>query len=223
MRILLYSGGIDSLIAWYYLGKPQRLYVDLGTRYSRKEFDSLEEYSPNSGSVLYRAHKGWGRYETEDAWVPMRNMLLIMVAASEGADYIYLVAQKGEQSIPDRKPEFFTRVQTFVSEQHDRPIMVSPVFPDMDKVAMVHWYMSQGLPIRDLIKAFSCYSSDAPCGQCSACWRKFIALEANGIRCEQIFNHDIRAWGTEHYLPRMDEYSQERQEAMAKVMGWDIQ
>jgi 7-cyano-7-deazaguanine synthase in queuosine biosynthesis len=221
MRILLYSGGLDSLIAWYYLDKPQRMYVDLGTKYSSLEWLSITQYAPGlDESILYRIHMAWGVYEKEDAWLPMRNLLLTMLAAAEGADKIYLVAQKGEQSIPDRSPDFFKQTSELLSFHNGRDIVVDPVFPHMDKSEMVKWYLDNGYDPRYLLNAFSCYSKSSPCGQCSACWRKFIALMDNGVGCEHIFLNDIRAWGEVHYRPRLSDYIPERVESMRRVMGW---
>lgn len=225
MKILLYSGGVDSLIAWYYLGFPLRLYVDLGARYSRWERASLLGNAPSRDSVMILDLKLWGVYERKDAWLPMRNMLLIMTAAAEGADTIYLVAQKGEQSVPDRKPEFFAQMSQMMTEQNKREIVVEPVFPDLDKSAMVGWYLKSGYDPQLLVLAYSCYSGWVhPCGQCAACWRKFIALEDNGIRLfgGSILRCRILRWGEEYYYNRLDEYSPERAKSMCRVMGWDM-
>ena len=218
MKILLYSGGIDSLIAWYYLNYPDCLYVDLGTKYSVEEQWNL--IAPEGMKLKTITHKSWGIYEFEDAWLPMRNALLTMLAAAEGADTIYLVAQKGEQGIPDRSPQFFEDMSRFLTLHNKREIVVEPVFPHMDKQEMVKWYLDQGYDPGRLVRAFSCYSRESPCGRCSACWRKFIALTVNGIKCDHIFRNDVRMWGEVNYRSRLDEYIPERVGAMKKVMGW---
>ena len=98
-KILLYSGGMDSLIAWIYLDYPETLYVNLNHRYSQKELDCIEKLPPSPH--LYESNYGL-HFEDGDAHIPGRNLLLGMYAAAMGGDEIYLVAQKGEQSIPDR-------------------------------------------------------------------------------------------------------------------------
>lgn len=218
-RILLYSGGLDSFIAWHYLGFPERLYVELGTKYCSHELDALEQ-GPTPSGIIIRDHHEWGRYECEDAWLPMRNMLLVMIAVAEGADIVYLVAQKGEQSIPDRSPRFFKMMSEQMTIHNKRDIVVDPVFPNLTKVQMVRWYLDQGLDPIDLVYTFSCYSDNPPCGYCGACWRKFIALEYSEVHCEHIFKHNIRAYGEHYYLPKLDTYDEDRKNEMKKVMGW---
>ena len=41
--VLLFSGGIDSVSAWFYMGKPKCVYVDMMTKYSPKELICIEE------------------------------------------------------------------------------------------------------------------------------------------------------------------------------------
>lgn len=219
-EILLYSGGIDSLIAWHYLDKPQRLFVYLGTKYAAAEEANIA-HAEDYPSILHRTFVNWGDYEHDDAWLPMRNIFLIMVAAAEGADKIYLVSQKGEQNIPDRSLKFFEKMALLMTEHNERPIEVDPVFPQMDKVAMVKWFLENGYSPQQLVNAYSCYSGGHdPCGQCTACWRKFIALTVNGIECEYIFTHDIREYGERVYRPKLDRYIPERRGSMIEVMRW---
>lgn len=218
-EVLLYSGGMDSLIAWYYLGKPETLYVDLGHKYAVKELTAINYLPPIPR--YYTSH--YGRYyEMYDAHIPGRNLLLGMFAAAGGWDKIWLVAQKGEQSKPDRSPEFFKETSKILSFHFERNIQFLNPFPDVYKHEMVEWYLRQRLPVKDLVyKSQSCFSSvPNQCGQCAACWRKFIALTYNGIQCENVFVGDVRLWGEEHYRPRLDEYDEERQKVMKKVMGW---
>ena len=107
-----------------------------------------------------------------------------------------------------------------MSFHNERAITVDPVFPDMDKAQMVRWYLDNNLDPVDLVWAFSCYSDNPPCGYCGACWRKFIALEYNGIHCEHIFKHNIRSYGERYYLSKLDTYDEDRQAEMRQVMGW---
>ena len=65
------------------------------------------------------------------------------------------------------------------------------------------------------------------CGACSACFRKWIALEAAGIESWQWFTKDIREWkGIKEYITRIKkgEYdiqrSQETQAVLEKYGLW---
>lgn len=217
---LLYSGGMDSLIAWYYLDKPKTLYVDLGHKYHGKELKAMMLLPP---FPIFVVEATYGRrYEKEDAHIPGRNLLLGMFAAAEGFDKIWLVAQKGEQNIPDRSPEFFEDTSRILSFHFEREIQFLNPFPDWYKHDMVKWYIDSNLSMKDLIYgSVSCYTKgDSQCGQCASCWRKYVALAYNGIQCEDAFTGDVRAWGEENYLPKLETYDEIRQHVMREVMGW---
>lgn len=218
-EVLLYSGGMDSLIAWYYLNKPETLFVDLGHRYTEKEQEAIRLLPPRP--KIYHTH--YGQYfEVESAWIPGRNLLLGMYAAGAGYDRIWLVSQAGEQNIPDRTPAFFVETSEILSFHFERQIQFENPFPSMYKHEMVAWYIKQGLPVEDITSvSLSCYSAEVGhCGECTACWRKYIALAYNGIECEFLFEKDVRVWGEVNYRPRLDGYDNERSMAMRKVMGW---
>ncbi len=219
---LLYSGGVDSLIAWYMLDKPDTLYVDLGHRYAWKEMKAMRSLPPKP--LIKKSHYG-NFYEEDDAHIPGRNLLLAMYAAAEGYDRISLVAQLGEQNIPDRSPEFFGRTSEILSFTFGRPIQFVNAGIGIHKSGMVEWYLKWkgGLgPASDLLLAVSCYSGMGSrrdhCGQCPACLRKYVALTYNEVECEHIFEGDIKEWGREHYLPRLDEYDEERARVMKDVL-----
>lgn len=216
MRILLYSGGLDSLIAWYYLDKPKALYVDLSHRYAFKELDCLSKLPIPYGVI----NTNWGTFELPSAHIPARNLILGLYAAAEGGDIIYLVAQKGEQTVPDRTPTFFAETSKILSFHFEREIVFSNPFPHMTKTEMVRWYLDYDLPVDDLLKSVSCYSEqDGHCGKCSSCFRKFVSLTVNGIECRQIYSNDIVEWGRQHYANKLEQYPEYRQEDIRKVLG----
>ena len=41
-KILLMSGGLDSLIGWFYLGKPKPIYCKMGHKYEDKELKCIK-------------------------------------------------------------------------------------------------------------------------------------------------------------------------------------
>ena len=45
--VLLFSGGIDSYVAWHYLSKPQTVYFNLKSRYSNKEMKIIRKLIPS--------------------------------------------------------------------------------------------------------------------------------------------------------------------------------
>jgi 7-cyano-7-deazaguanine synthase in queuosine biosynthesis len=217
--ILLFSGGMDSFIAWYYLGKPHCLYVDLGHRYAVRErlaIDKLQKAIPDL-DVTFDNRLVLGDVEQPDAFIPMRNAFLAEIGALYSYN-IWLVAQKGEMTIPDRSPEFFKGISKLTSMLREQTIKVDTPFKDMTKVDMVAWYRSKGLPIDNLLMTSSCYHGNN-CGQCSACFRRFIALELNGLGEKYL----VDPWTTplaKEYLhkAKTGRYEQDRAEEIIAVL-----
>lgn len=214
-RVLLYSGGLDSLIAWYYLDKPEALYVDIGHRYRSKEVEAIKKLP-----IYYKtAYSNWGMFEEDNAHIPGRNLIFGMYAAARGYDKIYLVAQKGEQNVPDRTSKFFEEMSKILSFHFERDIKFINPFPDMTKTEMVRWYIDNNLPINDLLTSISCYSKEpGHCGRCSSCFRKFVSLTVNEIKCRHIFSDNIVQWGKDNYLPNIDKYPDYRKNDILKVL-----
>lgn len=216
-KVLLYSGGLDSLIAWYMLDKPETLYVDLKHRYAQKELLSIGNL-PIKPIIKI---SNYGLYfEKPNAHIPGRNLLLAMFAAGLGFDEIYLVAQKGEQNIPDRTPYFFQETSKVLSFHFEKDIQFLNGAPEYYKTEMVEWYISNDLPVEDLLISVSCYSSgEGHCGKCSSCFRKWVSLTLNGVDCDSIFRENIAEWGVGNYLDRLDVYDEYRKNEILKVYG----
>ena len=208
-EVILFSGGMDSLIGWFYLGKPQAVYFDLNHRYRWKEMEALRKMKEIDPSVLVNIVNAFnlGKYEKEDAHIPFRNRLLVMAAAMEYpiVEKIYLVAQKGEQSIPDRSPEFFKDMSEMISKEMERKVEVVNPFPHMTKVAMVKWYRENVSDIELLRESVGCFdgASVTHCGKCSSCFRRSVAFEANNIPLDVMWS-DIKKWsGIPGYIEKM--------------------
>lgn len=178
-RILLYSGGLDSYIAYHYLETPQTLYMAIGHKYENWELEAVRSTLPQT---IVNTDLELGKWEEDDANLPMRNALLCMMAAYY-SDTIYLVVQKGEMTIPDRSHKFFYEFPNWLSFLNNRQIQVSTPFTEMTKTEMVAWYLRQGLPPEDLYSTRSCFSLEhsQPCGVCAACFRRWVAFTNNGI------------------------------------------
>ncbi len=217
MRTLLYSGGLDSLIAWYYLDRPDTLYLDLDHRYNGKELEGIKQLEPQP--TILKSY--YGQYfEDDDAHLPGRNLLLGMYAAARGADKIYLVAQAGEQGIPDRTPEFFDETSKILSFHYNRDIELINPFPHMTKFQMVEWFLSEGYDPEWLKKSVSCYQRrPGQCGECGACFRKYAALELNNIASRWDFVEDVLKWGFDNYADKLDSYTPQRKIELERLFS----
>lgn len=217
-EILLYSGGADSLIAYFWLKKrPTLLYVNLGHQYALKEIRAMNKLQCDFEIDYILEDDNWGRLfeDPVTAHIPARNLLLTMYAAGFGANKIYLVAQKGEQGIPDRSPEFFKQTSEVLSFHFERDIEVINPFPDMYKSDMVKWFIdevSADVALKMLRASLSCYQPGrGHCGQCGACFRKWVSLKVNGFDMSKWFEGDVAQYGLDTYLPRLNTYDARRQ------------
>ena len=209
-EILLYSGGMDSYIAWHYLGKPETLFVDLGHRYRLKEYKAVLSTIPETKTI---SSLFIGKYEEDDANIPMRNLFLAMCAAWEGADKVWLIVQKDEMSIPDRSIDFMLEARPILSNLVKRDVRIATPFSDMDKTDMVRWYVDEVGDIGTLFQTVGCFSEhDGHCGDCGACLRRYIAFKNNRIDPGYVLSESIK----ESYRNRPGDYSIARWRKMEK-------
>lgn len=182
-EVLLFSGGVDSYIAWHYLGQPNILHVNMGTAFceleQRANYFLVGEENRKEINMKFLSE-----YEKDDAEIPARNLYLALRAASEGYSKIWMVFQKDETSIPDRTKVFCEKTGELLSMLFQREIIIDSPFWNMDKEEMVRWYIENQFDVEELKKTFSCYnplSTGDPCANCPACFRKFVALSLNGV------------------------------------------
>lgn len=187
-KVLLFSGGIDSYIAWHYLGKPKTVYFDLGTPYSDYEIRVIKELIPKT--IIDRSLNLSLRQVPDSvaAHVPMRNLYLAMLACHYGDEII--ICGLEDDDILDKTPEAFKEMSILLSNLNDKIIQVTSPFWNMTKVSIVDWYLKYCGDSTKLLKTISCYTPQKQagvdikryCGQCRCCFRKWNALWANGIR-----------------------------------------
>lgn len=177
--ILLFSGGIDSYIAYHYLNFPDTLYFNLNTPYSDKEEKVVKSLIPRTivdGCLSLKL-----RQDGENAYVPFRNLYLCMLATMY-SDNIVIAGVKGD-NVSDKNPEIFGEFSRILSRMENRPINVWSPFWTYTKDDIVKWYLSNGKNRKDLLRTVSCYSEKDTtyCGKCPSCFRKWNALYNNGI------------------------------------------
>jgi 7-cyano-7-deazaguanine synthase in queuosine biosynthesis len=217
--VMLFSGGVDSFVGWFRMGKPDLLWVRINHRYATAEWKAvskLEEAIPELGAKLGKIDnlQGIGQWEKPDAEIPARNLILAIAAAERGYSRIGLVCQQDERSIPDRSVSFFEHAGNMLSSLFGRPITMDPVFSDMDKTDMIHWFLGVGIGyegpllsqrIEWLKLTTACYTpvgmhvpstTEAKvlvpiilqCGDCPACFRRAIAFTLSDV--EETYNTD---------------------------------
>jgi len=203
--VVLFSGGVDSLSALVWATKRYgkenvlALYIDLGHRYSHKEIKAVVDICES----LQVSHKivpavFVGKREREDAHIPWRNLFLIITACyflpEEGGDIIIQNVQVGETSIGDRTLWFNQEVEELLKKVEQKDVRVIAPFANFTKGQIVRWLVDNGVDVELIKKTVGCFSSENDhCGECSACFRRWISLENAGL--VKNINKEYKEWG----------------------------
>ncbi len=175
--VVLLSMGYDSLSAWHQLGRPPAVHFDVGSRYSRPEMARYERLRASFPQLLPVQDLRWlGPKEQDDAWVPLRNLVMSVHAAALGFDDI-VMSSPADWSTDKRL--MFT-LATSVAMRVAEPGVGYRV-----RRPFSHWTKARLIAATpaDLLEgyAYSCYEgADLPCGRCTACGRAVIAHLAAG-------------------------------------------
>ncbi len=219
--ILLFSGGIDSYVAWHFLKKPPTVYFNLRSRYSAKEMIVVQRLIP--GTIIDNSLNLGSREVGENAYIPYRNLHLALLA-NKYSDTIVIAGLKDDM-VDDKNKEVFKDFSYLMTNMMKRKIEVVSPFWDMTKEQVVKWYLDHGefpLTVREkvLLDTISCYSSSSTtyCGKCPACFRKWVALRANGIAKSLLFYNE--ALMKEYYTKACqgNYYAPERNASIIKVV-----
>lgn len=199
-KVLLFSGGTDSVMAAYLYKPDILLHIDVAGSYSigdevaahavHREFSFLY----NLPLTTIRAHCLAGFERRDDKILPLRNLYFVMLASHYG-DTIILGAMGGDRVL-DKSYEFASLTSELLSylysEQHwciGRDIKIELPMKKFTKVEVMRQYLAANGPITALLEASSCYAPNvlAPkregwhCGWCKSCLRKWVAMECNGV------------------------------------------
>ena len=189
--VLLFSGGQDSLIINYLMKPDVLLNISMNSNYDKTErntFDSIgidQSKLVNLDDVI-----DLGIFERDDAIIPNRNAHLTLLASHFG-ETIWLGSVHGDRSF-DKDEKFYTRMEDLLNHmwqaQHwteERRFTISSPFKDRTKTDLVNEYLTFGGNQLYLLTSYSCYEGEEQhCGQCKACFRKWVSLENNGIDTE---------------------------------------
>jgi len=184
--VLCKSSGVDSFIAEFYLKRLKAeylsVYFNLCTKYTRKEVTTIQ-YKLNGVDKIDDRLAWLGECEKgSNAFIPQRNLLLASVASIKYAHNVLIAGISGDE-VEDKNPEFFNEVSDVLSGISRYKIRVFSPFWNLDKIELVKWYIDAGGSIEQLKETVSCYSfkERGCCNKCPSCFRRFIALRANGI------------------------------------------
>lgn len=198
MKVLLYSGGMDSWLISQLWNPDIKLYIDTGTAYAKEEKRRLP-------SDVIVEHLDLHRFERGDKIIPLRNLYFVMLASNYG-DEIMLGATYGDRVL-DKSPGFAKKASDMLtylySPQHwipGRKIHVSVAYKEYTKAELLNMYLEQGGNLETAFRqSFSCYEPDShgnECWHCKACARKAAAFLLNGYH----FKDPAIIFGTREYI-----------------------
>ncbi|MEM0142712.1 MAG: 7-cyano-7-deazaguanine synthase [Candidatus Parvarchaeum sp.] len=189
--VLLFSGGMDSVMYAYLLHPDVLLRVNMHESYEERERSATEVVVELMGweNIYVEDNEtfNFSAMERSDYIIPNRNIYLI-AKASEYGEIIWLSSVNGDRSL-DKDEEFYADMEKLLNhvwdEQHwtkKRTIQVTAPFKPNTKTQLLKIYLENGGPIDSILASYSCYKGEEkPCGICKPCMRKAVALVNNGI------------------------------------------
>ena len=190
--VLLLSGGLDSFIAWRLLGQPKAVYFAIGHKAQDKELEKIEAIKEKfGGDITIDRRLDLSDIEMSNGYIPYRNLFFIMLASYHSPNIAF--SQILEWA-PDKNKDFYHKTEALLGDitqgtfqQLERKkIKVHTPFAGKTKSQLVKKYLEAGLDPADLTEySVSCYSGEEKnCGQCNACFSRYVAMENNGLHEE---------------------------------------
>jgi len=199
-KVLLFSGGMDSLMMNYLLNPDILLVIPHGNKYQKRELEVIENLMKKGvidrAKVVFDESLELGWAERDDAIIPNRNLYFITLATHYG-ETIYLGSVYGDRS-SDKSLEFFSKCEDMFNylfkDQHwceNRTFKIEATYKDYTKTELVKLFLEKGGKADDLLTSYSCYDGkDIACGICKPCFRKWVSLENNNINTDNYFENN---------------------------------
>ena len=222
-EVLCLSGGLDSVIAHYYLKEKlgyavDTIYFDYGG-YCSDEIPVVKGMFPNTIIDSDLTLSKWNESDP-NAYVPYRNLMFAAKAASYGYEIVFMAGVK-DDVVEDKSPEAFKLMSCALSKLGKKLVDVKSPFWDMTKAQIVEWFLKdsevKSIARRILHESLSCYApiNGEACLCCPSCFRKWNALWENGIQ-SNFLNEDMMRL---YYKKAMnEEYIEERNVSIIKCI-----
>ena len=185
--VLLFSGGMDSVIFDHLLKPDVLLYLPTGSKYEYIETKKLDDlamkgYIDSKKLVVLPDVLDLSLFERDDAIVPNRNAFLLLFASLYGETLI-LGSVQGDRSY-DKDEVFYTRMSDLLNhmwqEQHwteAKNFTVMSPYKNTTKTQLVKDYLADGGRPEILLESYCCYEGkEQLCGWCKPCFRKWVSL-----------------------------------------------
>ena len=216
--VLLFSGGMDSVMFDLLLKPDILLYAPTGANYETIETQKIYELAQKGiidgdKLIVMRDAISLTPFERDDLIVPNRNAYLVLLASHFG-ETIYLGSVYGDRSF-DKDKTFYKLMEDLLnhmwSEQHwteQRVFSVSSPYKDTTKTELINEYVEAGGDVQNILDSYSCYrGEEQACGICKPCVRKAVSLYCNDIEVPQGYfeQHPMSAPWIKEVLPQMRE------------------
>jgi len=214
--VLLFSGGMDSVMFYRLLNPDILLYIPTGSNYEAIETKKIKMMADTgiidgSKLIILDDVLNLSMFERDDLIVPNRNAYLILMASHFG-ETIYLGSVYGDRSL-DKDKTFYKRMEALLNhmwqEQHwaeQRIFNISSPYKDTTKTELIKEYINAGGDILNVINSYSCYRGlEVPCGICKPCVKKAVSLICNDIKIPEDYyeNDPLSAGWINQVLPEM--------------------
>ena len=189
---LLFSGGLDSVIAAHLFNPDSLISIPINSVYSGAEKHCIkrlrsETFIKKFKYVGVENVLNLSAFERSDFIVPNRNAFLVLVA-SLYANKLIIGAMDGDRS-SDKDRTFVSKIESLLNhmwqEQHwtqSRKFEVTLPLKTFTKTQAVALYLKKNGDPEALLVSYSCYRGKLQhCGECKPCFRKWVALTLNGI------------------------------------------
>lgn len=182
-KVLLFSGGLDSYLT-YRLFKPDvLLYCACGHMYQSRELKAIKDLKlPVEVDYTLDLEK----WERKDAIIPLRNLLFAAVASRYG-DIVWLGALMDEIN-PDKSQHFMHAAGLAMTKSYEksywsegREVYVESPVKFYTKARLIYTALQSGIKQEEWAKTVSCYSKQGFCGECSSCFKRWVAHTLNGL------------------------------------------
>lgn len=212
MTIVIVSGGLDSTVLYYKLGRNasvRGIHFLYGARHEAAETAALRRVIPSvvdfkipfhfdvTSSLLANGPLPSGRYTEESlrsTVVPFRNGVMLSYAAaiaeSQGAEALAYGAHHDDDAVyPDCRPEFIEAMCKAINTGTLRGVYLLAPFSHMTKAEIVQAGHDLGLD-SIMAQTWSCYAGgEVHCGQCSTCHARKLAFKEAGVRDKTKYAH----------------------------------
>lgn len=215
MKVVLYSGGLDSFCLAHAVKPDLLLYFPVGLPENKPELESilkLEELGGLPAPVVVDTRFHLGPYKLANEVLPFRNLFFIAGAFTYGSK-VYLGKTASSKNL-DKDPIFAAKaldVLKYVAANPDKnppglraeDMEILLPFDRKTKSTFLGEFLANGGNVDMLLKTRSCYKPHGKeCGVCQSCIRKSIAFVNNDLPID-FFENDP----TQFYLHQLSHYA----------------